>query len=364
MKLAQLASRPGPGRGISLGPGGAGLILLVFPGWVVAFASGQSSLIGLCATTSILLFIETALADRWARVVRFRAIGARPVTQGETVTITLRSSLALGSRRLRGSLLVRILVGVDTRDEWLSVPVPSDNFDVDVVMANPGVFSGLSTVVAVGGPLGLLAVRRKVTIECDEPLSVVPPPIPTTVPNLRTLAGSATADIGAALARNGHGSAKGWAVGEDVAGFRRYRPGDRLADVSWQALARTGMLIVAERERVTEHGLVTIAVVVDLRSDDDEETVSRILGQARFIVERIRRSGQKVRLVAWQETLDGGVEARDISVVGGDAMLRQLAAAVVSPTSQGPSASRAENRQGATVVEIDRNGARWLVSQS
>lgn len=87
------------------------------------------------------------------------------------------------------------------------------------------------------------------------------------------------------------------AVGDssELAGTRDFRPGDRLRDVHWAALARTGRWVVKEWQ---EEFFVRVAMVVDLeeRSAADEQQLERGISQAAALCDALARRDHVVDL--------------------------------------------------------------------
>jgi uncharacterized protein (DUF58 family) len=84
--------------------------------------------------------------------------------------------------------------------------------------------------------------------------------------------------------------------GEDFAGLREWREGDRPRDVHWRAYARTGRLVV--RETVDE-GRASVALVLDTSCADpkNDATFEAAVSKAAAIAEVLLRQGRALDLV-------------------------------------------------------------------
>jgi uncharacterized protein (DUF58 family) len=137
-----------------------------------------------------------------------------------------------------------------------------------------GVVEHLDLDASSSWPFGILWWHRRVTINLERPIYVLP----------RSKRSITRFDI-----TNDDGAGKGVSYGGDQRGIREYAPGDTPRDIHWPATAHTGKMMV--RERDTQHNS---PLLLDVRLPDDVIEADGIAQEFMGLSEAAIRSGKPV----------------------------------------------------------------------
>lgn len=181
----------------------------------------------------------------------------------------------------------------------------------EVVPDHRGVFDSAVLAITSAAPLGLISVRREVSVTLPTPVVVAPRTLP--VGGFVVPMGGSPVDDGSRLAGRS---------GDLTRGVRQYRPGDGQRSVHWPATARSRELMVRELEQWVAPTVVLLVDLGPLPGRAAEEVASR----AMWVGDQVLAGGQELLLVTREaQGTVAGSEA-DSRSVG-----RRLAHAVTGP---------------------------------
>ena len=231
----------------------------------------------------------------------------------------------------------------DAVDGWFSVVGPFKG-NVTIVPAARGAFTSVKVRTRSDFPLGLLKIIWWSEVTAASPLYVAP----TAVETVFDVPSSGTTALG--IRR-----------GDELVGLREYVAGDLQRDIHWQSVARTGTLMVKDRQELQEKQEVTVvAETSQLQQIEDIERVDFLLGSVRFVVERLWREGFPVRLITTERSLTANeqeqldVQPKDHAVVHSFELLERLAKVV--PGSTVPFLADGSK----PLIVVAPQGVRWL----
>lgn len=340
---------------LALTPAGAGVLTLCFPGLLVSAASGQRPLMALSLGAALVLTTNAVWALVALRSFTVSVHAPTAVTVGSAVPLTVSIS---GPHRLEGALGVR-----GGLRRWVPAQMPGEG----VVLWRPrcrGVVDTVTVRLQSSIPLGLAAVVREVAVAPPAPVHAAPPaePVaPLSVPAAGSAPGARPdhgppprpADGGVSL--DGPFLVAALAGPGDPTGLRPYGPGDPVRDVHWPTVARTGTLMV--RDRQAGLGLPPEVTVVVRAADD--AALDRVAGRARGVAEHLLQAGYTVLVdsVEAGSRVVGAVHGRDDLIV----RLARLGPGEPDPTDRVPVAGLVPGRDRgrAARLAVDQDGLRW-----
>jgi uncharacterized protein (DUF58 family) len=229
---------------------------------------------------------------------------------------------------------------------WIPASVPAEGL-VMIEVPRRGVMHRLTVDVRTVGPLGLVSCTRRVPVALAHPLSVGPVPVPAELPQA----------VAAGLRLDGGGL-------DDPIGVRPYADGDPRRDVHWLSVARTGTMLVRDRQR---RGGDEVQVVVEAARSGDE--IEDLLGQVRFVVDQLLAGGYRVWLTT-SEGDEGGHDLQDegarplsspvtAPVTGRDELVRRLPRAVEGTTTRRSAPLAGADRIQLVAYRGERDRWRW-----
>jgi len=262
------------------------------------------------AAIPLAVALVSALDPAWSLAhVEARVDAPRETMQGDCAQVTL--TISNRSRRAAAFLEVEF------------APPPWDRQGAAVLMALPvlpplgtrqvvipvpcpvrGSWSLSPAVIASSGRMGLF--RRRRPLPGGGETLVLP-----VGPRLRRL--SLQKDGGR---RRGDLRARRAGGSGDLHNIRAYSPGDDPRCIHWPALARSGQMLVREREADREGGL---AIVLDAAAEGDPEALESLVSAAAALLDLSLREARPTRLV-WRE--DGSVRHCDAHRVALEALAR------------------------------------------
>ena len=270
-------------------PAGWGVILLIFPGSMVAFASSDPWILMIAAVAGVLLVFDVL-------------VGRRAVNQAE-VAVSCRRALGRAGDPLAvwveatgpasGFEVTVDNCGPTPQWEWSSVTSSSAGV-LTVPSAEIGEYSHVRVAVRSTAPLGLIGNIWVQALPLDVPLAVGPQPMPLTGETERQLWRAQT--LGVTLAADDNQSR--FAGPGDVIGVKPYQRGDRRARLHWPSSARTGQLMVRETEAMSATSGTLLVEVASFAEMDN------VLGAAHTVGAWLARHDMTVRLVTveWSES--------------------------------------------------------------
>jgi uncharacterized protein (DUF58 family) len=245
-----------------LSPVGRGLLSLALPCGVLGALGGQPVI------TSIGVFIGLfmVLAYLWSslelRQVTVSVTAAGDVTAGENLDLRV---VAGGPPGLECALGV-------AGSEVLGVRTPATG-KVRALAPNMGRLDAVPVTVICGVPDGVVgAVEHRFEL-LSEPVFVYPAPLACSVDPAPGTSGSFVDPSG------------------EMAGLREYTPGDRLRDVHWPAVARTGTVLVRDNRSAPSGG--PVVVIVPATPAIGLEIMA---GHARHAIQILMQRGHSVEL--------------------------------------------------------------------
>lgn len=242
---------------------GRGLFSLSLPCAVLGSLGGQPFVLGLGIGIGLFMVV----AYLWSAVViseiAITASVAGDVTVGEPLQVTVSATGGAGLE-----CAVQVAGG-----DFLGVRIPAHG-TVQAPTLHMGRVDTVPIAVQTGVPDGLVgAIERRIVI-LDEPVFVYPTPVICNVDPVSAVAGALKDPVG------------------ELAGLREYTPGDRIRDVHWPAVARTGTMLV--RDNRAERSGGPVAVLVGRASEADLELVA---GYTRHAIHILLQRGHSVELI-------------------------------------------------------------------
>lgn len=306
----------GAGRATAVRPTAFGVTATAVAAAVFAARSSilDPALAGLVWTVFVGLVVVGAV---WPlAVVRFVRIELVDVPTDAIAGV----AFPLGLRLRSPGLVDTVALQFEGADGWWSVP--SGTAGVELVLPR-SLTRSIRVTMSTDGPLGMLAVSRRVDLVLPVPIAVGPDPVPQQwSPPEAPETGSDDAS-GAVT----HG-------GDQVRSVRPYRSGDPAHLVHWPSSARIGSLVVRELEPPTRPGVV---IVVDLGPagsgppDDgnSDPTGERAVAEAAGLATSVLRLGGWVMLCT---NHDGRPLAAEVATPV--QVQRRLAAATPGPVGR------------------------------
>lgn len=297
------------------------------PGQVLFVSSGVLTALGLADPTAmtfaiagwVLIFAEVCLSR-----LRMRTLRLRPIHLPTLLDIDVDNPIRLD---LDGP--EDLVVEVETVGSMQSLVYLTGVEGP----ARLGVSAGRSLVrqvsfkVTGGSVIGFGQHQIDFSQKLRRPLPVVPPALPA--PELIQITDELTAG-GAEL---------------ELVGVRAYQPGDKPSDIHWPSVARAGETLVRERRSAgTSPDVVTI--VAQAKTDD---ALIKVLGQARWAVERLWAGGIPTRLVVKDGQDANQAQTLDINdeLNLGVKLVAARPGAFVPPVVNGPT------------IHVTERGIRW-----
>ncbi len=252
-----------------LSPLGRGLFSLVLPCIILGSMSGQQVVLGIGIGVGLLMIIGYVWSAAVLKSVEIEASASSDVTLGETLEIWVAVSGAEGLE-----CAVEVMNG-----ETLGLRIPASG-SVLAVARQMGRFDAVPVVVQTGVPDGVVGAVERRQVSLAQPIYVYPAVVPVTVPVAPHNGATVSSEAG------------------EMTGLREYTPGDKLRDVHWPALARSGTVLVRDHRSPTTHGRVTVALG-HVHADKTE----KLAGMARSAIHVLIQRGHQVNLLIGAELI-------------------------------------------------------------
>jgi uncharacterized protein (DUF58 family) len=250
-----------------LSPLGRGLFSLVLPCLILGSMAGQHLVLGIGISVGLLMVVGYIWSALVVRTVGVSAASAGDVTLGSTVEVLVTVS---GPKGLECA--IQVMGG-----ESLGVRIPTAGI-VSVLANEMGCFEQIPMTVQTGIPDGVVGAVEHRTALLAEPLYVYPAPVHCEFPTAPGTTGSVSSDQG------------------ELTGLREYTPGDKLRDVHWPALARTGAVLVRDHRAPTSKGRITVALAYTTAPN-----LELVAGRARYAIQTLIQRGHQVDLLIGQQ---------------------------------------------------------------
>ena len=250
-----------------MSPLGRGLFSLVIPFSILGVMGGQQVVLGIAIGVGLLLMAGFFWSVSALRHVKIEASVKGDTTAGEAVDILLSVS---GPKDLECAVQV-----MDSEPMGVRVPAAGS---ITVEANEMGKFETILVAVQTGVPDGVVGAVDRRAVKLSEPLYVYPAPIVCVVPPAPNTRGAMASDSG------------------ELTGLREYTPGDRLRDVHWPAVARTGTVLVRDHRAPSSLGPVTVAF-----GYTEEFNIALQAGLTRSAVHTLMQRGHQVRLLIGSE---------------------------------------------------------------
>lgn len=270
-------------RNVRITRSGYGYIGLLTALAIAAFNTGNNLLYLILAMVLAALPVSFLLSEYMIAGLSLRRVVPEMVTAGEEFAV---GYVVRNGNRVVPSAGVKIidrLPGSRT-DSFLLYVRPDNETETRArfVLDRRGRRRWEQLDLETASPFGWFRKTRRVKL----PAELVALPLPAALPaDLELLA-----SIGSERPRNRRGP------GEDLFGFRRYQTGDPVRDIHWKTTARTGELMVREREAEEERRLrleLRVSSQRPLRPDSGRETA---IGRAAGIAAAALEQGYSVRV--------------------------------------------------------------------
>jgi uncharacterized protein (DUF58 family) len=231
-----------------------GLILMVLavPGLVWLYSAPSVPLTGLSVACVLVLATASMWCRRQVRRVQLERQLPAEVRSREPFRVTLGVGLQ-GGAPVTGLLL--------SDDFWVGRTPEGSTFYVPALLPGKTLRCAYDAVCTARRGWQRLA-RASLTIE--DPLGLVSLTVTRKLGSeilvLPAARGLDTARLANPSARSGaedHGAPEA-SSGDEFAGTREYRPGDRMRDIHWRSSAKTGFLVVRENARIVRPELVVL----------------------------------------------------------------------------------------------------------
>jgi len=237
---------------IGLTPAGFGVLVVFFPGLLMAVGSGQKWMIATSLGAGLLLVFNAAATRVMLGCISIKARGPALALAGQPIDIHLE----FGSPQT-----VVCVVNAANGDLWVQTQVPGSSTVVGS-LPNRGVVTQVAVGIQTSNPFRLVAFLRKAKVDLQAPIHVGPAPTKDTVPAVSpALRPSVSSGSGRA----------------DPTGTRQFLHGDSYRDVHWGTTARTGSLKV--RDRRAGKAVLPVAVAVDAENEDVLRVTYSVVGQ-------------------------------------------------------------------------------------
>jgi uncharacterized protein (DUF58 family) len=304
----------------SLTPAGAGVFSLLFPGLLVAVLIRHRLLVAISVGAGLVLLANIGLAVLALRSLTATLRGPGLVTVGDHAELTV--SIAGGGAGLACS------VRVANASDWTPALSPVTG-TVRIDFPRRSIVEELSVAVRTSVPFGLVEAARILVVPLAAPIAVAPAPIATPV----------------ALPSSGDPSRRVAGSGDD-AGLRRYQPGDLKRDVHWPSVARTGELLVRDRQQPHNPAVATLLV-----SPSSPGGIETAIARARSAGDQLLAAGHRITLAGASPSMPSGHSA---VVTSGYELAGRLAALEPAQVTEGDSG----HGRGPT-LQVGEEGARW-----
>lgn len=303
----------------SLTPAGNGVLCLLVPGLLLAVLSQHQLLVAVGIGAGLLIVVNGVVAATALRHLSVTASGPELVEVGDRAAVSLT---------IAGDEGAACEVRLDGTPEWRPVTVPATG-QLSIEFVERTVIDALTFSVRTSYPLDLVTLSRVITVKLQSPIVVAPAPITTPVDSLPSNLGKPI--FGA----------------DELGGLRPYQPGDSRRDIHWPSVARTGTLMIRERQASPGPGVADVYVVANRPAG-----VEQAIGRARSAGEHLLAAGYRIRL-----------DPPPRSPVGADATTpirspRELARRLATIELSNERDASPPNRTG-SVLEVDEKGARW-----
>lgn len=250
-----------------LSPVGRGMFSLVLPFVILGAMSGEQLVLGVGFGIGLLMGLGYLWSAVVLKPVSVTAAASGDVTLGESIEVSVSVS---GPKGLECA--VEIMGG-----EILGVTIPATG-SVLAVANQMGRFEDIPIVIQTGVPDGIVGAVQKRKAVLAEPRYVYPASIYVEVPQAPNVNATVSSQHG------------------ELTGLREYTPGDKLRDVHWPAVARSGAVLVRDRRTPTSPGPVTVAL-----SYAEAAKTELAAGMARSAIQTLTRRGHKVSLLIGNE---------------------------------------------------------------
>jgi hypothetical protein len=291
--------------------------------WLVVAIAAVAAVVGaalgveefvLLSLAAVVLAAWGAIAVRWrARLARVRLTAhvAVPVSEARVGdTVVARLVLAGGGRRLPplrvqdpAGCWALTHPGLGGRPVAQVGPAPRPGPRAARPLAMPGVHPAHPVELALPVPTGRRGVLtlRDLTVFCDDPFGLFLLPIATVAPARLLVCPQPASRRAIPDGRRGGGTRRvpevhGQAsrpAGDELDRLRPYVPGDRLSRLHWQALARSGDLVVRE---FTTGDLGRITLLLDVRPGADPVLFEAAVQEVAAIGMRALAAGSAIEL--------------------------------------------------------------------
>lgn len=249
-----------------LSPLGRGLFSLVLPCLILGSMAGQQFVLGIGISIGLLM----TFGYLWSALV-VRAVGVTAAVSGDVSLGSATEVLVTVSGPTGLECSVQVMGG-----EPLGIRIPAAG-TVTAAANEMGRFENIPVTIQTGIPDGIVGAVERRMAPLAEPLYVYPAPVQCEVPSAPGTTGLVSADQG------------------ELTGLREYTPGDKLRDIHWPALARTGAVLVREHRAPTSKGRVTVALAYTEASN-----LELVAGRARYAIQTLVQRGHHVDLLIGQ----------------------------------------------------------------
>lgn len=232
--------------------------------------AGEPVVLAVAISILLLLVVGYLWSALAIRSVSVSAVASGSVTKGETLELVLSVEGPAGFE-----CAVQVM-----GSEPLGLRTPASG-RIGVHAVHMGRFDRVGVTLQTTVPDGVVGAVESRSVLLPEPFYVYPVPIVCNIEATPNTPGYVDSDAG------------------ELSGLREYSPGDRIRDVHWPALARTGTVLVRDHRSAPVGGEVIVAVAPTEHGDIDY-----VAGQARFAVHTLIQRGHRVSLHIGSELLE------------------------------------------------------------
>jgi len=320
---------------VGLTPAGFGVLVVFFPGLVLALGSGQRWMAALSIGAGLLLVANTVITRIMLGRIRLDARAPAIAIAGQPFEFRLHTQSP------RSAVCA---VNAGHTDTWVPCAIPGQ-IVATTLIASRGVFQHVTIGVQTSMPLNLVAFLRRAQVELGAPIHVGPAPVKASLPSMQMTQ--------PAVGCSPVGTQQG-----EPAGIRQFVHGDSYRDVHWATTARTGTMKVRDRrERSIER---TVAATIEAA---DEGESDQVLGHSYTVLSQLLAGGVPVELTTLEPAVGGDCgPARSLGrrpprpvtarVDNQRELIRRLARVQLGPIGSRPSGSK-------SCLVVDERGSRW-----